>query len=108
MIKKMFDAHFRAAQAWKRKIDLDTRGQEEHDRDEDGDDEDSSKGHEGSDEGEGGDESRTGDAGIRKVRLGTFEDSDKCKGCVSASPPLLLPPTPSFLPNKRMSRIVLF
>jgi hypothetical protein len=67
-IKKMFDAHFRATEIWKRKPKKD-----------DGETGDGAQ-SDSDDEAEAETEAKPKDAGIRKVRLGTFEDSNKCKG----------------------------
>ncbi|KAM0746457.1 hypothetical protein T439DRAFT_329889 [Meredithblackwellia eburnea MCA 4105] len=104
-IREMFDAHQRAAGAWvkkeKVKKEPKKKAAKEGEEDKDSDEEDGEKGEEGSDDDDDEDEEekdseekpieKTGekgprdlakakDAGIRKVRLGTFEDTGKCKG----------------------------
>lgn len=122
-IREMFDAHQKAAGTWAPKVkgaegvDEEAKeGEKEKDPDRDDDDEDdeaseaeSEEAAEGSaseDDGEAKtkkprtkpekgpkDLSKAKDAGIRKVRLGTFEDTGKCKGFVSLSSSLRTPPS---------------
>jgi RNA recognition motif-containing protein len=86
MIKEAVEAHFQATLAWEKKTKRDrkraAKGKEKATED-DAEGSSASDSHSEGDEDEAmrtKDPAKEKNAGIRKVRLGTFEDSGKCKG----------------------------
>ena len=49
-------------------------------------------------------ESARGDAGIKRIRMGTFEDTGKCKGCVTRPPLRLISASRSWTSRRRRRR----
>lgn len=87
MIKEAVEAHYQASRAWEKKTKKDrkraAKGKGKAIEAEDGDAASSdgeTSDEEGVEENAKAEEGNTADAGIRKIRLGTFEDSGKCKG----------------------------
>ena len=84
MIKEAVEAHFQATQAWEKKTKKDrkraAKGKEKAVDDEDGASSFGSDSDEDEDTAQDEKKPVKADAGIRKVRIGTFEDSGKCKG----------------------------
>lgn len=106
-IRALFDAHHRASLKWqpgakksfKKRVagsTKDKKKKKEAEKEADGDEEEGSSSSESSDSEESDSDDESGseedlqsaadaqlpDAGIRKVRMGTFQDTGKCKGCV--------------------------
>jgi hypothetical protein len=78
----MLHAHHQAQQVWKPKKKtnkMNGRDQEEEEEDDD-DEEEEEEQEEG--RGRAKPDTRSAQVGIRKVRMGTFEDTGKCKGWV--------------------------
>ncbi|KAA1129894.1 hypothetical protein PGTUg99_004799 [Puccinia graminis f. sp. tritici] len=74
----MLHAHHQAQQVWKPKkntIKMNGKDQEEEEEDDEEEDEEEEEGR-----GRAKPDTRSAQVGIRKVRMGTFEDTGKCKG----------------------------
>ncbi|EHS62806.1 uncharacterized protein PGTG_22688 [Puccinia graminis f. sp. tritici CRL 75-36-700-3] len=77
-IVSMLHAHHQAQQVWKPKkntIKMNGKDQEEEEEDEEEEEEEEEEGR-----GRAKPDTRSAQVGIRKVRMGTFEDTGKCKG----------------------------
>ncbi|KAA1086527.1 hypothetical protein PGT21_002001 [Puccinia graminis f. sp. tritici] len=77
-IVSMLHAHHQAQQVWKPKkntIKMNGKDQEEEEEDDEEEDEEEEEGR-----GRAKPDTRSAQVGIRKVRMGTFEDTGKCKG----------------------------